>query len=447
MFPIPRRWRGSGRSQPGPGPALLGLVVVGLVVTVAAALLTGALARRAGSEAIARAFDEVAVVVAGSVVAPRLTPGAVQPGTAEAAALHGAVRALQRSGPVAGVVVRDPDGRVVWSDTTIAAGTTTGGSPLRPDQLRALRDGSVAREHDGDADTGVLTASVGVRDAGGGRVLVDVSARYRLLATGPGTAWTPVAAGVLGGLLVLQLLQVPFVWGLVTQLRRSRETGARLREAALAAGEAERRRVARQVHDEVLPQLHGLVYELDAVRLGAPGGQASTAVLDRAADGVRAGLGELRAVLAGSSRAELPRGGLAPALADLATRLEAIGIRVTLRVPPVDALPPDVAEVLYLCAREALRNVMAHSGAERVGIYLDVTVPEISLTVDDDGRGFEEARLTESRVDGHLGLPALGDLVTDSGGSLTASSSPGRGTQVVVRVPWHDWGVDMREHR
>jgi signal transduction histidine kinase len=69
------------------------------------------------------------------------------------------------------------------------------------------------------------------------------------------------------------------------------------------------------------------------------------------------------------------------------------------------------------------------------------------MTVDDDGRGFEGARLTESRANGHVGLRTLGDLIADSGGSMTASSSPGQGTRVVVRVPLDDVGVDMRAPR
>jgi signal transduction histidine kinase len=140
----------------------------------------------------------------------------------------------------------------------------------------------------------------------------------------------------------------------------------------------------------------------------------------------------------------MPEAGLGHGLAGLAVRLEGAGIHVTLRAPEIDRLPREVAEVLYRCAQETLRNVAAHSGARRVELSVAIKAPEVTLTVDDDGRGFEETRLSESRAAGHLGLRALGDLVADSGGSLTASSSPGRGTRVVVRVPLDDMGVDMR---
>jgi two-component system, NarL family, sensor kinase len=88
--------------------------------------------------------------------------------------------------------------------------------------------------------------------------------------------------------------------------------------------------------------------------------------------------------------------------------------------------------------------VAAHSGAEHVEVSVAVEATDVSMTVDDDGRGFEAPRLEESKAAGHLGLGTLGDLVADSGGSLTASSSPGQGTRIVVRLPLDEVGVDMR---
>jgi signal transduction histidine kinase len=145
----------------------------------------------------------------------------------------------------------------------------------------------------------------------------------------------------------------------------------------------------------------------------------------------------------------MPEGGLEAALAEMAERTAAAGVQVSVDVSDVADLPRPTAEALYRCAHEALRNVAAHSGAEQVEIAVVVSTgtdgdAEVTMTVDDDGRGFERSRLAESRADGHLGLQALGDLVADSGGSLTASSSPGQGTRIVVRMPFHGVGVDMR---
>jgi signal transduction histidine kinase len=211
----------------------------------------------------------------------------------------------------------------------------------------------------------------------------------------------------------------------------------------------ERRRIAREVHDDVLPELHGLVYELDGARLSTAHRDGAAALLDRTADGLRSGIRRLRALLLDLSQDRVPETGLETTLAEMADRMEATGVQVSVDAPEIDRLPPHTAEVLYRFAHEALRNVAAHSGAEQVEITVAVTRATegdavVTMTVDDDGRGFEGSRLAASRADGHLGLQAVGDLVADSGGSLTASSSPGQGTRLVVRMPLHGVGVDMR---
>jgi signal transduction histidine kinase len=136
----------------------------------------------------------------------------------------------------------------------------------------------------------------------------------------------------------------------------------------------------------------------------------------------------------------LPGEGLRPALDELATRMAATGIHVRADAPEAGRLPRATAEVLHRCVQEALRNVAAHSGAEEVEVVVAVDTvpgpdPEVTLTVDDDGLGFERSRIAARSAGGHLGLQALGALVADSGGSLTAVSSPGQGTRLVVRMP------------
>jgi signal transduction histidine kinase len=435
-------WRIASRLLPEPEAlSLATFAVVGLLVAVASAFLTGALARRAEAVEASRSFEQLAVVVAGSVVAPRLTADLIGGAPAPAAALERTVAPLRTAGTTMGITVLDARGRVIWSDEEPAGGT----EPLRPDQHTALQTGSVAPVpvEPGSSGADVLTASVGVQDTGGGRLLVEVTGPRSDLG-GVRSAWPHVALASLGSLLVLQLVQFPLLWQMARRVRRHREAEATLRDAAVLATEVERHRIAHQVHDDVLPGLHGLTYQLDASRRGADGGSASAAVLDRAAEGVRDSIRELRSVLLGLSQARMPEPDLALGLADLARRVEETGVQVTVRAPDTTGLPPDVAEVLYSCAQETLRNVAAHSAAERVELSVAVEPGAITMTVDDDGRGFEGTRLSESRAAGHLGLRALGDMVADSGGWLAASSSPGRGTRVVVGVPLDDVRDDMR---
>jgi two-component system NarL family sensor kinase len=438
------RRRPSHRREQRSEPAIVAaFVVLTVVVAAGLAVSTGVAARRAGLEEASRSFRQLAVVTAESVVAPLLTPQLIAGATPAASRLDLAVDRLQATAPVQTVVVRDADGNVVFSqDQTATAG------PLRSDQRTALLEGTFVWEPSPDSGEGRLTASVGVQDTTGVHELVQVTGRTQEAAdAGARSAWMSFGPVALGAVLLLQLLQLPLLLVLARRVRRHQRTEAALRETADAATGLERRRIAREVHDDVLPGLQGLVYELDAQRLSHAQQNGATAVLDKTAQGVRSGIRRLRALLLDLSQQRVPDEGLAAALAEAAERMAVTGVEVSVQVHDLDRIPPPAAQVLYRCAQEALRNVAAHSGAERVVIVVAVDRTEATMTVDDDGRGFEGARLAERRAAGHLGLQALGDLVADSGGSLTASSSPGQGTRLVVRVPLDDVGVDMGGQR
>jgi two-component system NarL family sensor kinase len=414
-------------------------VVLGVVAAGVLAPAIGAAARRTGTEEAARSFRQVAAVVAGSVVAPLLTPQLVSGSASAEARLGLAVDRLETLGPVVAVAVRDGEGAVVWSDDRSAMA-----APLRPDQRTALEDRTLVLSSTDGSARDELNAWVGVQATEGTPLLVEVTGRQDdLAATGARSAWTSFAPVALGALLLLQLVQLPLLWRLARRVRQDARTEAALREAALAATGLERRRIASEVHDDVLPGLHGLVYELDAQRLARAQRNGDAALLDRVAEGLRSGIRRLRALLLDLSEQRVPEEGLAAALARAADRMTATGVEVSVQAADLDRLPGPVAEVLYRCAQESLRNVAAHSGAERVEIAIAVDAAEATMTVDDDGRGFEGSRLAERRAAGHLGLQALGDLVADQGGSLTASSSPGQGTRIVVRIPLEDMSVDM----
>jgi signal transduction histidine kinase len=98
-------------------------------------------------------------------------------------------------------------------------------------------------------------------------------------------------------------------------------------------------------------------------------------------------------------------------------------------------LPAPVAELLHRCAQESLRNAAAHSRAESVQIVVDHDEDQATMTVDDDGCGFETSELADREAAGHMGLRSLGALVSDRGGSLTVRSAPGQGTRLVVTLP------------
>jgi signal transduction histidine kinase len=275
-------------------------------------------------------------------------------------------------------------------------------------------------------------------------LLVDVSERYDDMQQSARRLWLHFAPAGLGALIVLEVVQIPLAWGLARRIRRHQEAGTGLLHAALEASDVERRRIASDVHDTVVPGLTGLAYALDAARLNGSSAGESAALLGRTADGVRHTIAELRALAVDLSRTRLPEAGLGPALNALAAGMEVSGTRVTVEANGLEDMPRQAAEILYRCAQETLRNVATHSRAETVEIRIVRNAEDVTMIVDDDGRGFDESRFSASEETGHLGLRALGHLVADAGGSLTASSAPGQGTRVVVRVPLDAVEVDMR---
>ena len=425
------------RERRRPGPSVAGSVtrvaVAGLLVAALLALVTGVLARNARAEEATRSFQRLAAVVAGSVVAPQLTKELLAGDPAAGERLRRVVDPLLEAGAVAHITVQEADGRVLWADQPGLTGTT---ARLRPEQRTALQNGSVASVGDqADRSGDLLTTSVGVSDAAGAPLLVEVDERRSDLEANARTEWRHFAPASLGALLLLELVQIPVVWRLARRARRAQETEDALRRDAEAASEVERRRIAAEVHDNVLPGLTGLTYDLDAARLGAPGPDVLRTLLGRTATGLRTSIGELRALLVDLGRARLPDAGLSTALAALSYRMELRGTRVVIRAADLDHLPRSVAEMLYRCAEETLRNIAAHSGAEQVEVSVLREGDDVHLVIEDDGRGFDDSRLARREAAGHLGLRALGGLISDAGGSLTASSAPGQGTRVVATLP------------
>jgi signal transduction histidine kinase len=144
----------------------------------------------------------------------------------------------------------------------------------------------------------------------------------------------------------------------------------------------------------------------------------------------------LRTLLVDIYPPSLQRAGLAAALGDLATMATSRGIDTKVDVPNDDVhLGATVEQLLFRCAQEALRNAQKHAGAMHLTIRLREEAETAILEVIDDGKGFDLAVLERRREEGHFGLRALEDLVSDAGGQLQVHSEPGQGTTVRVEVP------------
>jgi signal transduction histidine kinase len=212
-----------------------------------------------------------------------------------------------------------------------------------------------------------------------------------------------------------------------------------LRAVAVAAQEAERARVARDLHDQVGQSLTSVLL---ALRLVA--GSVDQSLIDRnqiqrrishtrhlAAQALR----DVQAVASGLRPAVLDDFGLAAALERLAVDLSAqhrIPIELTTEgLADETRLPRDHELAAYRVVQEALTNAMRHAGPERVKVIATCAARVVRVTVEDDGIGFDPAAVRHRS----LGLAGMRERMTMAGGLLSIDSGPGRGTRVVAEVP------------
>ena len=216
-------------------------------------------------------------------------------------------------------------------------------------------------------------------------------------------------------------------------------SGAAAREhlshGLLAAQEAERRRVAAGLHDQLGELLTALRLRLDS--LGALRGAARTAAVAEARTLVDEAMAQTRDLSVELWPAILDDVGLAAALRHLVDRhARWSGLAFSLELDALDCLPFAVEVACFRIAQQALTNVERHAGARAVEIRLQARGGAVELSVSDDGRGFDVASALErAAAEGNLGLLGMQERASLAGGRLTIDSTPNGGT----RVHAHFW--------
>lgn len=202
---------------------------------------------------------------------------------------------------------------------------------------------------------------------------------------------------------------------------------------ALAASEQERRRWARELHDETLQDLAAVRMLLATARRGGDPEQLAAAVDDAVANVARA-IDGLRALIADVRPAALDQLGIGDALASLTRRVaDRTGLRIELTCGVAESprLVPELESTIYRLVQEALNNVVKHAGAARVDVEVAERDGRVHVCVRDDGRGFDPARAQRHGF-GLLGMEERVELV---GGELRVESAPGEGTEVAIVLP------------
>ena len=261
--------------------------------------------------------------------------------------------------------------------------------------------------------------------------------------------WERYRAYILGG-TVLVGLQTALIVGLVLQRIRRRRTDVALRESEqrfrvsaeqnqdlagrlINAQEAERTRIARDLHDDLSQQLAGMAIMSSGLKrkvgLQADVAEAVTTLQGRtavAAESIRTLSHELHPGV-------LEHAGLAPALkrhCESVAQHPQIDVQFS-ATDGLDSLSDDVALCLFRVGQESLTNAVRHSRAASIVVRLSATDEGVALEIHDNGIGFVPA----ARAKSGLGLRSIDERVRLCSGHVSIDSSPGHGTKLSVSIP------------
>jgi signal transduction histidine kinase len=415
-------------------------LAVGLVTLVGIVIATSHFARDAArDEAVAEARDTTRLV-ARTVVGPQVSPHLPEGAPRAIDSVDRTVVHLLETGELSHCVLIDPSGRVLYADDVSRIGDNI---PLDAAHRRVLRDG-------GTEATSVEAGQAGASglpgfEAKGPQLLAWT--RIRLQHDRPllFEAYYPLGQLdsrsqeiastfrwiVVGPMLLLMAVVTLMLWILTRQLTRAGEERERLLRTAIDASDAERRRIARDLHDGVVQDLAGTAFSVSALARDPAVPVESRHMLQAAGRSLRDGLKSLRSLLAEIHPPDLRADGLQAALTDLTAPAAAAGVRASVSVQDVHEASDERAALVWRVAQEAVRNALRHSGAQTLQVSVQGRDGRLHLEVVDDGVGFDPARVPGAES---FGLRGLRSLVDEARGSLEVQSSPGQGTRVCMEV-------------
>ncbi|MEJ7832638.1 MAG: sensor histidine kinase [Nocardioides sp.] len=415
-------------------------LLIGFLTVVAVAVGSNYLAERAALEEAIEEAQRTTEVLATSVAEPALPTGIIK-------GSRGAVDRIERElleflivEQVEGVLIADVDGVIVYSSVETLVTKTL---PLDRDQVQVLRQGGSGSQviEPGRSDTQAGGAAQGADgtiqtytriDSPQGRPLLfvvyysldgiearqsEIFASFRWIAVGP---------------VVLLILPVTVILRLLTrQLNRGAKERERLLRSAIDASDAERRRIARDLHDGVVQDLAGAAFSVSAVAREPQTTGSSRTTLQAASSALRDSLRSLRSLVAEIHPPDLHPEGLPAALDDLIAPAAAAGIQASVSVDGMRHANDAEAALVWRVAQEAVRNALRHSGATTLAVTVRGDNGTLALDVVDDGSGFDPDSVTDPN---RYGLRGLRSLVRDVGGELEVISAPGEGTKVRMEV-------------
>jgi signal transduction histidine kinase len=280
---------------------------------------------------------------------------------------------------------------------------------------------------DGDADSIVASYGACVGEPLTMRLTWQGQAIGRLLLSprAPSEEWSAKERRLLDD-LARQVGVAAHAIELHTELRRARER-------LVIAREEERRRLRRDLHDGLGPQLASQTLTLSAAaKLLRADPSAAEDLLAQALVHAQTAVTDIRRLVYGLRPPALDDLGLVGALTDQATHYSASGLRVTVTAPePFPPLPAAVEVACYRIAQEALTNVARHAQARAATLTLAADAPQQALTLEivDDGCGLP------AQLQAGVGLASMRERAAELGGSCVIETAAGGGVQVCARLP------------
>jgi len=408
-----------------------------LAAVVLLGVLAGAVLRTHTRHEAIRQAKELTRLAGRGIAEPAIAPGLY---TGDRGAIANLDRTIRRSvlrDPVVRVKIWTQDGRILYSDEPRLIGH---GYPLGGEETEAMREGKTNAEI---SDLGkpenrfersydkLLEVYLPIHGPDGRPLLFESYSRFSSIAASGRRQWEAMLPALIGALVLLWLATLPLAWSLARRLEARQKEREELLQRAIESQDAERRRVAAALHDDVIQDLAGLGFSLSAAA-GRADANGTSDLLKDAASQTRQTMRKLRSALVDLYPPRLQSAGLSAAIDDLAAPLVAQGANVDIDVPANADLPPSVEALIYRTVQEGLRNTAKHSGAREVNVAVRVARDRAEATVADNGRGFDPVARPEG---GHLGLRLLEDLAHDAGGELHVVSAPGEGSRLTLEVP------------
>ncbi|WP_341927379.1 sensor histidine kinase [Nocardioides psychrotolerans] len=412
-------------------------LAIGAVTLIVLIVGTNVLAGQAANrEALAEA-SLINEVLAESVANPAITAGMVKGNKGALDRFDRTVVDRLDVAPLTRVNIWSPDGVILYSDIPALRGRNFGLSSVQQDVLErggtdqvTVAAGRPETELTQGTD-GTVQIFTRIEARNGAELLFegyysldDIEERRQQI-------YTPFQLITVGALLVLLLLVTPILRVLTRQVSTAAEERERLLRGGLEASDAERRRIARDLHDGVVQDLAGTSFSIAAASREPNLSPTVKTSLTAANQAIRDTLKSLRALLAEIHPPEIHAEGLAAALEDLTAPASALGIQASISVEGAETATDQQAALVWRVAQEAVRNALRHAQASTIAVTVRSDGKVLVLEVVDDGIGFAADAAPASD---RYGLRGMASLVRDSGGRLRVESAAGEGTAVRLEV-------------